>query len=131
MSLADTREVGRILRNARKGRGRELKETAEEAGISESRLRQLEAGHVTRPGAPPKPTSLTRQKLIALCKVLGISVERIDYVLGLAGYAALDELEREQIEPAGRGIVFLDEFSPEQRDHLLGMVEKFRRENRK
>jgi transcriptional regulator with XRE-family HTH domain len=71
MTEAEARQVGRLVRQARRAKKLSLRQVDELSGVSYGWLGDLERGHMTRPA----PSKLTR-----VAHVLGIPPERIDRI---------------------------------------------------
>ncbi|WP_306358739.1 MULTISPECIES: RodZ family helix-turn-helix domain-containing protein [unclassified Nocardia] len=116
IGLEAARQVGEILQRKREGRNLTLDEVAEQTGISERRLRQIEKGETPR-GGRVIPTRLPRAKLMDLCDVLGIEMATANRILSLAGYQPLDDV---------REVVYLHDLPEDAQRRIRALAAKYR-----
>ncbi len=118
IQLADSQELGKLLRAAREGKGLSRPQLAARVNLHRERLLQIEQGYVQRKGDPiRRPTLLAREKLIALCNALQVPPDTTDRILTLSGYAPMDR----------RRIVYLDELPPDAAEEFSKLFEEARR----
>ena len=115
--LEQQKNVGLRIKAARDGLGLSMRAAAHEAGISDSRWRQIEMGYQLIQGKQ-KPANPSAEMLAAIAKAVNLDV--LD-LLKMAGFSEDDIPDKPSPAP-GSAVLDMSDMTPEQQAKVRGFA---------